>query len=96
LKKARLYVGNDSGLMHLAAALGTPTLGLFGPGFPYIYGPWGKNCAFAVTPETREELLARYHHGGMRETSLMGSLTVDNALMAAKELLGRTGQESTS
>jgi lipopolysaccharide heptosyltransferase II len=30
----RLFVGNDSGPMHLAAALGVPTLGLFGPGDP--------------------------------------------------------------
>ena len=31
LKRARLFIGNDSGAMHLAAAAGAPTLGLFGP-----------------------------------------------------------------
>lgn len=31
LERARFYVGNDSGLMHMSAAMGTPTLGLFGP-----------------------------------------------------------------
>ncbi|MGH9750858.1 MAG: glycosyltransferase family 9 protein, partial [Candidatus Polarisedimenticolia bacterium] len=34
LMSCRLFVGNDSGPMHLAAALGIPTLGLFGPGDP--------------------------------------------------------------
>ena len=29
LKRARLFIGNDSGLMHMAAAAGTPTIGLF-------------------------------------------------------------------
>ena len=45
LERASLYVGNDSGLMHLAAAAGTPTLGLFGTGNPAIYRPWGRRAA---------------------------------------------------
>lgn len=42
LKQARLFIGNDSGLMHLAAAAGAPTLGLFGPSDDRLYGPWGE------------------------------------------------------
>jgi ADP-heptose:LPS heptosyltransferase len=41
LKRARLFVGADSGLMHLAAAAGAPTLGLFGPSDEDRYRPWG-------------------------------------------------------
>ena len=41
LKHARLFIGNDSGAMHLAAAAGVPTLGLFGPSDEALYGPWG-------------------------------------------------------
>jgi ADP-heptose:LPS heptosyltransferase len=37
---AALFVGNDSGPLHLAAALGTPCLGLFGPNLPSNSGPW--------------------------------------------------------
>lgn len=40
LSGARLFVGNDSGPMHLAAALGTPCIGLFGPNLPERSGPW--------------------------------------------------------
>ncbi len=47
LMRAALFVGNDSGLMHLAAAAGTPTLGLFGPTPPDEYGPAGVCTAFA-------------------------------------------------
>jgi len=40
LECARLFVGNDSGLGHLAAAAGTPTVTVFGPGDPLRYHPW--------------------------------------------------------
>jgi ADP-heptose:LPS heptosyltransferase len=41
LKRADLFIGNDSGLMHLAAAAGAPTLALFGPSDERLYAPWG-------------------------------------------------------
>ena len=41
LAGARLFVGNDSGITHLAAAVGTPTLALFGPTDPAIWAPRG-------------------------------------------------------
>jgi heptosyltransferase III len=40
---ARLYIGNDSGITHLAAAIGAPTLALFGPTAPEIWAPRGDN-----------------------------------------------------
>lgn len=41
LAGARLYVGNDSGITHLAAAAGAPVLALFGPTDPAVWGPRG-------------------------------------------------------
>jgi hypothetical protein len=40
---ARLYIGNDSGITHLAAAVGTPTLALFGPTDPTLWCPAGEH-----------------------------------------------------
>jgi len=40
-RNCRLVVGPDSGPLHLAVAVGTPTLHLFGPADPGMYGPWG-------------------------------------------------------
>jgi lipopolysaccharide heptosyltransferase III len=40
---ARLYIGNDSGITHLAAAVGIPTLALFGPTDPARWAPLGEN-----------------------------------------------------
>ena len=45
LERAKIFVGVDSGLMHLAAAMGTPVVGLFGPTNPDITGPQGEGHA---------------------------------------------------
>jgi heptosyltransferase III len=50
LARCALYVGNDSGLMHLAAAAGVPTLGLFGPTPAEEYAPAGRQAAAVVGP----------------------------------------------
>jgi len=47
LAQAALYVGNDSGITHLAAAVGTPVLALFGPTDPAIWGPRGPHVRIA-------------------------------------------------
>lgn len=41
-KRASLLITNDNGPMHMAAALGVPIVGLFGPSDPRVWGPWGK------------------------------------------------------
>ena len=44
LQICNLFIGNDSGPMHLAAAVGTRTIGLYGPGDPTRFGPVGAMC----------------------------------------------------
>ena len=56
LERCKLFVGNDSGLMHLAAASGIPTIGLFGPSRIEHYRPWGEFTGVASTKKTLEEL----------------------------------------
>ncbi len=51
------YIGNDSGLMHAAAAASVPTVGVFGPSYPHLYGPWGEHSAYIQTPQTFDELI---------------------------------------
>ncbi|MAL78560.1 MAG: glycosyltransferase 9 family protein [Sneathiella sp.] len=52
LTRAALFVGNDSGLMHTAVAVGIPTVALFGIGKPAVYGPWGeKSLCLESTPK---------------------------------------------
>ncbi len=40
-QRAELFVGNDAGPMHIAAAVGTPVVALFGPTDPQVWRPWG-------------------------------------------------------
>jgi len=47
MARCAIFIGNDSGLMHIGAASGTPTLGLFGPTPSDEYGPSGR-CAAPV------------------------------------------------
>lgn len=58
LARCTLFVGNDSGLMHLAAAAGTPTLGLFGPTPATQYSPAGRCTAIARSPTGRMDELS--------------------------------------
>lgn len=44
LKKSSLFIGNDSGPMHIASACETKVIGLFGPTDAERFGPYGKNC----------------------------------------------------
>ena len=41
LATARLYIGNDSGITHLAAAVGVPVAAIFGPTDPVVWAPRG-------------------------------------------------------
>jgi ADP-heptose:LPS heptosyltransferase len=58
LEQARLFVGNDSGLMHLAAAAGAPTVGLFGPSDDRLYAPWGERARVVRGPRAFEQFKA--------------------------------------
>jgi ADP-heptose:LPS heptosyltransferase len=50
LRHSGLFVGNDSGVTHLAAAWGTPTLALFGPTDPALWSPVGRRVALVRSP----------------------------------------------
>lgn len=81
LERSTLFVGNDSGMMHLAAAAGARTIGLFGPTDDVAYAPWGEHGRVVRTPEPLPALLAHLRAEGDRST-LMQSLQVDTVLEA--------------
>ena len=74
LARCRLFIGNDSGLMHLAAAAGTPTLGLFGPTPASEYAPSGRRTAAVLAP-------------GPAGRTPIEALGVEQVLVSARTLL---------
>ena len=92
--RSALFVGNDSGLMHLAAAAGAPTLGLFGPSPDWRYGPWGDKAVVVRTPESYEDLVGVPGFDHRKTETLMGGLTVETVMAAAEALLARVSAGS--
>lgn len=79
------YLGNDSGLMHCAAAVGVPTVGVFGPSYPHLYAPWGAHCHFVSTPETFDELIDYEGYSAATCGCLMETLSVEMVKEAIKK-----------
>jgi len=86
LGRCQGYVGNDSGLMHMASAAGVPTLGLFGPSREEHYAPWGAHCAFVRTEEAFDDLVGGPGYNHRTTDTLMDGLSVDVVVDAANNL----------
>ena len=82
LARCSFALTNDSGLMHLAAAMGTPTLGLFGPSNDVEYRPLGSHSDFVravgISP-------------GADPSAFMPALSVEEVFSAAQKLWASVG-----
>lgn len=87
LARCKLVVANDSGLMHLAAASGAPTLGLFGPSTEAHYAPRGPITGFVRGDVDADTLLTRSGEVAGVPGSLMQDLQTARVIEAARGLL---------
>jgi ADP-heptose:LPS heptosyltransferase len=85
LRRCALFIGNDTGLMHIAAASGIPTLGLFGPSPSDQYAPWGQHTALVRSTDPPETMFGPGFDHRTTDT-LMDGLSVDAAEAAACQL----------
>jgi heptosyltransferase-3 len=86
--RARLFIGIDSMPMHLAAAMGTPTVALFGPSGENEWGPWNVERRVITTTHTCRP--CGYDGcGGGKLSECLSLLPVEPVYAAARELLSR-------
>ncbi|MDP8219132.1 MAG: glycosyltransferase family 9 protein [Candidatus Theseobacter exili] len=87
LKRVKLFITNDSGPMHIAAAVGTPVLALFGPTDSVVYGPYGNKNR--IVSASLECIPCREHHCLRGDHACMEKLDLSVVLDAALEMLGK-------
>ncbi|MCF7837256.1 MAG: lipopolysaccharide heptosyltransferase II [Candidatus Marinimicrobia bacterium] len=83
LRQCAVVTANDSGGMHLAAALGVPLVALYGATDPARTGPLGAQCRILQTPGPRQRAIRRHSPAARAR---LARLTPDSALAAAVEL----------
>jgi ADP-heptose:LPS heptosyltransferase len=86
LKRCTVYVGNDSGVTHMAAAVGTPVVALFGPTDPRVWGPRGKRVhavyrGVACSPCSREEM------NGCLHKKCLESITAEEVYLMVRKII---------
>lgn len=87
LKRAALFVGNDTGAMHIATAVGTPVVALFGPSNPAEWGPRGGPAEVIYKGL---DCRACFHPTCQRgEQNCMRLITVDEVMSAATRQMGQ-------
>jgi len=82
MRRAKLFIGGDTGPLHLAAALQIPVVGIFGPTDPARNGPYGTRSVVLRNPESVTSH-ARLAHP---EEGMLG-IGVDDVVAAARRLL---------
>jgi heptosyltransferase-2 len=91
LRRGTVFIGNDSGIMHLAAAAGVPLVALFGPQSPVRFGPWGRMTRviykqFPCSP-CRQKFFEECSPSLREKPACIEAITVDEVFAAAMALL---------
>lgn len=87
VKRCQVLVANDCGILHLGPALGTPTVGIFGPGEPEIWFPYSQAAGHHVVHKELD--CSRCHRDFCEELRCMAAIQVDDVLEAAARVLQR-------
>src|SRR5881394_1783327 len=88
IARARLFIGVDSMPMHLAAAMGVPTVALFGPSSEVVWGPWNVEQRVVTTTHSCRPCGVD-GCGGSKVSECLTLLGVEPVHAAAQELLAK-------
>ena len=90
IARARLFVGMDSGPMHMASAMGTPTVAFFGPSGEIEWGPWQVPHRILSSSHSCRPC-GRDGCGGGKRSECLEAIELPEALAAVESLLEETG-----
>jgi len=95
LSGAALFIGNDSGPLHLAEAYGLRSISFFGPETPHLYGPrGGEHRVFYTRPHCSPCLNVFYSkENNCRDNICMKRIAPDTVLGEARQMMGRASAE---
>ncbi len=91
IKNAALFIGNDSGLSHLSAAMGQKTIAIFGPTSPVWTAPLGKFATFVWKPPECAPCYKRECPLGTK--ACMKNVSTEDVFKKVKELLNNVNQQ---
>ncbi len=88
--RARLFLGNESGPLHIASAQNTPLIALFGPGVKEVFYPLGENV------KIHHYFLSRGHKHQTMENTTIVNITIDEVKASIDFLLNKKARDRIS
>lgn len=85
IKRCNLFIGNDSGIMHLTAAVGTPTIGIFGATDPEVWAPRGEHVKILFNKVRCSPCVQDVRRNCFSQIC-MGNITVENVIHEIKNV----------
>jgi len=86
-QRANLFVGGDTGAMHIAVAVGCKTVAIFGPSDPRRYAPFAPKTQCAVVWRARDLPVGGVGQGAVDDFSWDDGASVDDVWSACEKLL---------
>jgi heptosyltransferase-1 len=83
LERSRLFVGGDTGPLHMACAVGCPVVGIYGPTDPLVNQPWGVRYRVVAPPDRRYTGIKRID----REAGGFDGITADQLTDSIDQIL---------
>ena len=90
LRRARMFVGGDSGPMHMACGVGCPVVAIYGPTDPVVNGPWGVPSASVVPPDRTYTGIPRID----RTNAGFAGITPEAVQAAVREVLSASRRQA--
>jgi ADP-heptose:LPS heptosyltransferase len=87
-REARLMISGDTGPLHIAGAVGTPIVALFGPTYAERNGPWSPDD---VTISQVQQCVCHYERQCRRANRCIDDIAVDDVMAAIRRRMGVHG-----